>query len=343
MKIGVEGNHIPDVNTHGVWGTLDFAKDNGLEGVFFKYIMNLSPTLDLGELKEVKARADELGLYLEAGIGRINPFNTAETPEIRALGEGDYLAGMQKQILACQSIDCRELWASTGAYKHGMKGYFKFDRFRTDAPWEDQLKATEKVLLSLKSFLLNVGCRINIETHEEVTSYELVRIVETVGPEVVGITFDTANVLARGEDPVSAAQRVAPYTHLTHIKDSILYFVDDGLERQVRPCGRGIVNFEKIIPILYQSNPDLHLSIEDQKVLMRIQIYDPLWRKYHPDLNIGEIIELIRLAKVCENRIEVGDLEDPYEYETIPFEEQKIERLNLAVNYLRGIVSQMTI
>ncbi len=342
MKIGVEGNHIPDVKTYGVWDTLNFAKNNGLEGVFFKSVLNMSSTLDLGELNEVKARADELGLYLETGIGRINPYNTAETPDIRALGGGDYLAGLQKQIQACQSIDCNELWAITGAYKHGMQGFYKFDRFRTDAPWEDQLKATEKVLLALKPFLLDTGCRINIETHEEVTSYELVRMAEAVGPEVVGITFDTANVLVRGEDPVAAAHRVAPFTHLTHIKDAILYFVEDGLERQIRPCGRGIVNFEKIIPILYQSNPNLHLSIEDQKVLMKIQIYDPVWRSHHPDLDFGELTEIIRLAKVCENRIAEGDLEDPHEYEAIPFEDEKIERLNFTVNYLREIVSQIT-
>jgi sugar phosphate isomerase/epimerase len=37
-----------------------------------------------------------------------------------------------------------------------------------------------------------------------------VRLVEHIGPEVLGITFDTGNVLARCEDPVAAARRVAP-------------------------------------------------------------------------------------------------------------------------------------
>lgn len=341
MKIGVEGNHIPDVKSRGVWGTLDFAKKYGLEGVFFKSVFNLSPTLDLGELKEVRARADELGLYLETGIGRVNPYNTAETPEIRTLGDGDYILGMQKQIIACRSIDCKELWAITGAYKHGMKGNFKFDRFRTDASWNDQLEATEKLLQTLKPFLLDVGCRINIETHEEITSYELVRLVEAVGSDVVGITFDTANVLARGEDPVAAAQRVAPYTHLTHVKDAILYFVEDGLERQVQPCGKGIVDFIKIIPILKAANRDLNLSIEDQKVLMRMRIYDPIWRENHPDLEVGELMNLIQFAKICEKRITDGELEEPNEYESIPFEEEKIDRLIFAINYLRGVIKQM--
>ncbi len=339
MKIGVEGNHIPNVKINGIWKTLDFAKQNGLQGVFFKSIFDLSSTLDFGELQDVKNRANELGLYLETGVGRVNPYNSAETPIIRALGDGDYLAGMKKQIQACVSIGCTELWAITGSYKHNMKSYYKFDRFRTDVTWKDQLEATAKFLETLKPFLLDNGCRINIETHEEISSYELVRLVEMVGSDVVGITFDTANVLVRGEDPVAAARRVAHYTHLSHIKDAILYFVEDGLERQVRPCGCGIVDFEKIIPILCAANPNLNLSIEDQKVIMEIQIFDPVWRAHHPDLNFDELTELIRLAKICEKKIAEGEIEDPISYEAIPFEQQKMERLDLANKYLHRLIN----
>jgi len=62
-----------------------------------------------------------------------------------------------------------------------------------------------------------------VETHEEITSFEVARLAEAVGPDVVGVTFDTANVLARAENPMAAARRLAPYTHLSHAKDGILY------------------------------------------------------------------------------------------------------------------------
>ena len=42
---------------------------------------------------------------------------------------------------------------------------------------------------------------MNLETHEEITSFELVRLVEGVGPDVTGIVFDTANLLLRVEHP----------------------------------------------------------------------------------------------------------------------------------------------
>ena len=59
-------------------------------------------------------------------------------------------------------------------------------------------------------------------------SGELVRLVEDVGPDIAGICVDTANVLCHSEDPLLAARRAAPYTHLTHTKDAILYLSDPG-------------------------------------------------------------------------------------------------------------------
>src|SRR5438046_642930 len=104
---------------------------------------------------------------------------------------------------------------------------------------------------------------MNMETHEEITTFEVVRLVEAVGPDVMGVTFDIANVTHRGEDPVAAAHRVAPYTRQTHLKDMILVLDEDGARRQMRPCGQGVVNYEVILPLLYQHNPGLHLTIEN--------------------------------------------------------------------------------
>ena len=83
MRIGSEGNHIADVKRRGWRGALDFVHQHGLDGIFFKSIFDLSPTLDHGELREAKAYADSLGLYVEAGIRRINPYNIPEDPHIR--------------------------------------------------------------------------------------------------------------------------------------------------------------------------------------------------------------------------------------------------------------------
>lgn len=341
MRIGSEGNHIADVKRRGWRGALDFVHQHGLEGIFFKSIFDLSPTLDYGELRDVKAYADSLGLYIEAGVGRINPYNVPEDPHIRQFGGGDYRKAMELMIRACREIDCVSLWAETaGIQRHTSRGIYIVDRFRTDAPWADQLAATAKFLKMLRPVLLDTGCKISIETHEDVTSFEVVRLVEEVGADVTGITFDTGNVLARCEDPIAAAKRVAPYCLTTHTKDGILFFDEHGLVRQNRACGEGVIDWDTVIGILAEHNPSLNLSLEDSNARMPIEIWNPAWQTGHPDLTVAEVAELVRLAKRCEAGIADGTIMHPDVYDPIPYEEKSVVNLHKSQDHLRPILER---
>jgi sugar phosphate isomerase/epimerase len=340
MKVGIEGNHTFNCRELGVFKVLELAQQHRLAGVFFKTILDLSPTLDLGALREVRARADALGLYLEVGLGRVNPYNTPESPEIRRLGDGDYRRGFERMIAVAAAIGCTELLAGTGTWKD-FPGRNAFDRFRTDAPWADQLMATAKFLQQLAPCLRDHGCRLDVETHEEITSFEVVRLVEAVGPEVIGVTFDTGNVLARCEDPVAAARRVAPYVHLMHVKDAVLTFDQGGLVRQPRACGQGIVDWPVILPILFTHAPDLHLSLEDHRGFMLLEIYDPLWLDAHPDLTAAELAQVVRLAQHSEAQIAGGLWPAPAAYEAEPWEVQKVARLEASRDYLNGLLQSL--
>jgi sugar phosphate isomerase/epimerase len=340
MRIGSEGDHIIGSKQRGAIGSLQFAHEQGLEGVFFKGILDVSPTLDPGELREAKACADSLGLYLEAGVGRINPYNTAESPQVRQLGGGDYRLAVIKRIEACRSIGCTELWAETATYKRTHDTYFVFDRFRTDAPWEDQLAATAKFLASLRPVLEDQGCRVNVETHEEISSFEVARLCETVGPDIVGCTFDTANVLARGEVPMESAKRLAPYVHTSHVKDAILFFTDQGLAWQFRPIGQGVIDWDVMIDTLAPHKPDLNLSLEDSNGVMGVQIYDPAWHAMHPDLTVLELSRYVQLARVCEGKIARGEILSPDAYLEIPMEEKQLKNAQASKAHLLAILEK---
>jgi sugar phosphate isomerase/epimerase len=339
MKVGIEGNHTFNCREVGVKRVLDLAGEHRLDGVFFKTVLYFSPTLDAGALRDVRAYADERGLYLEVGLGRINPYNTAESPEIRRLGDGDYRRGFERMIAAAAAMGCTELLAGTGTWKD-YPGRYAFDRFRTDALWADQLQATAHFLAQLAPCLRDHGCRIDVETHEEITSFEVVRLVESIGPDALGVTFDTGNVLARCEDPVAAARRVAPYVHLMHVKDAILTFDPHGLVRQPRACGEGIIAWETILPILHQAAPDLHLSLEDHRGFMLLEIYDPEWLAAHPDLTTAELAQVVRLAQLSEAKIARGEIMPPAAYDAEPWEEQRIRRLEASRDYLRALIAE---
>jgi sugar phosphate isomerase/epimerase len=338
MRIGIDGRKIPEAKKRGPLGTLTHARELGMEGVFFRSLLDMSPNLDAGLLSDIRALADELGLYLEAGLGKVNPYAMAEAPELRAIGDGDTLLGFHRMIEAGSAIGCRELWAAT-ANRQPLPGYRSYDRFRTDVTWEEQLAATARFLNRLKPVALDCGVHVNLETHEEITSFEVVRLVEAVGADVVGIVYDTGNGLHRGEDPVAVAHRVAPHVRQSHIKDAILVLDESGVTLQTRAIGEGSVDFPRILPILAAANPDLNLTMETRQpdtdvgatypafgTVRRptvtgtlVEIFDPIWLAAHADLTASELAAYIRLGTSGAERIGKGDVPAVAEIAAVPF------------------------
>jgi sugar phosphate isomerase/epimerase len=346
MQIGVDGRKIPLAAEHGALRSLDHGRELGMAGLFFRTVLEMSPTLDQGELREIKAHADELGMYLETGLGKVNPYATPEAPELRAIGDGDIRVGFERMMRACAAIDCRKLWIGTANYKAQYYGFWAYDRFRTDVSWPDQLAATEKFLRVLAPIARDLRIHLNLETHEEITTFECVRLVEAIGPDALGITFDTANVVQRGEDPVAAARRVAPYVRQSHVKDVALFFGHEGVYRQARPCGEGVVDFRTILPILAASRPNLNLSIENPTArapVAPIQVFDPVWLAAHPDLTVAELASFIRMVQQYQERIDRGDVLDPETYQSQPFDyPEAIAYIHDSAAYLRGVLRDIS-
>lgn len=211
MRIGLEGNHLAGVGQRGWRGSLDLAREHGLDSVFFKSILDLSPTLDMGELREARAYADCHGMDVEVGIGRVNPDSTAESPHVRRLGGGDYRKTIEQMIHAGREIDCTELWAETATIKRDLAaGSFIVDCFRTDTTWEDQRAATSRFLNALAPLLRDLGCRVSSKTQEDVTSHRLVRLVESVGADLATAEVSDLVRLAQGCEVCIARREMMP-------------------------------------------------------------------------------------------------------------------------------------
>ncbi|WP_413993711.1 sugar phosphate isomerase/epimerase family protein [Labrys okinawensis] len=349
MKLGIDGQKLPEVRKRGPLASLDHVHELGLKGIFFSTALDMSPDLDPGLLMDIRSKADELGLYLESGLGKINPYCSAEAPELRAIGAGDIIAGFARMIEANAAIGCHELWVSPGNFKPAYLGRLAVDRFRTDVTWEEQLCGIEKVLSKLAPIARANGTHLNIETHDEITSFEILRLVEKVGADCVGVVLDTANMLQRGEHPVFAARRLAPYVRQTHIKDAYVARAPGGLDFQTRPCGGGIVDFGTIIPILAEARPDLNLSLEvaqstddkrrEANPRQCIQIDDPVWRAGHPDLTEHELEAYLAMIDAYELRIALGEIENWEDYEAsrygYPTYQQQSYGLAEAITFIR--------
>ena len=342
--VGACGRKFPHAADLGPFGVLDRAAEIGLEGVFFRTVFDLSPTADTGLLREVAEHADASGLYLEIGFGRVNPYNISEDHLPRALGDGDYLLGFRRVVERLAEIGCHEVWGELATWQRDDWGLMAIDRFRTDVPWEDQLEATGRLLARTAPILREHGTHLNIETHEEVTSFELLRLVERGGEDAFGITFDTANVAVRGELPNDAARRLAPYVRQTHLRDIVLVPSPEGYERQLRACGDGIIDWPGLLEDLEPAPPTLRLTIEGaaERDITHVHLNDARWRESVPDLDADELARLGREVVRGSARIAAGDWPDIESYfpETADTTTGAIEFLERSMRALRGIVAE---
>lgn len=316
MKVGLDAFTIREYSTDPI-EQLKFAKKHGFDGVQFDEARYLGT--DVSKLRDITSFAEENGLYTYASVDVINPL-------LHGISAEENAKMIEDQIRAYAQVGWHELRTHTGGLE---------DR------GPQQRAAAVSVMKLLRPVLKEHGSRINFENHGDCTTFDLLRMIDEVGSDIMGINLDTANTLVHGEDPLLAVKRCAPYVHTTHAKDGILFFTEKGVTRQGRPAGGGVVQWNEILPILYSHNKDLTLSIEDHKWLFEVEIFSDQWIADHPDLTAFELAQFTKKAWDCSKKILSGELPDPYEYEKVPFVDEMMERLLYARDYLKTAVQSL--
>jgi 3-oxoisoapionate decarboxylase len=319
MKVAIYARSL-DPSPVSARTVLDTVKGHGLDGCLFPTPFDLSPTLDLGEIRETRAYAESLGLYLDASSGQINPYHFAKRNDVLAAGDGDFRSGLERVIVAAREMGCTSIFFTIGALT---------DRFSKSVPWSDQLAATTAFLKNLRPYLLDQGFKLDLKTHEEITSDECVQLVETVGPDVMGIGLDSVNVVVRLEDPLAAARRVAPYASRIFLSDCDLFFTDEGVVRKLRPLGDGIIDWPGTLSILDAAGAKAKATIELHRGQFGMPIFDAAWIESEPSARVEELAEIIRLTVVSERK-----LDDPARPPRDAYQADVLDRLPATLAYL---------
>lgn len=141
-------------------------------------------TLDDAQLAELRALADSLGITLELGTRGTDPEHLRR-----------YLRLAER--LGARLL--RSMWTSG-------------DDRPTAAEAERRLR---QILPELK----RLGVVLALETYEQVSTGDLVDLIESIDSPLIRICLDPANTVANLELPADVTTRCAPYVANWHVKD----------------------------------------------------------------------------------------------------------------------------
>lgn len=143
----------------------------------------------------------------------------------------------------------------------GVKNVVAHVGFLPDCPKSDAFKSLVACLRDVVSYLGTLDCNFLFETGQE-TPVTLLRTIEAIGLDNVGINLDPANLLSYGKgNPIDALTTFGKYVRGVHAKDANVPTYNEGGANEV-PLGEGMVNYPAFIKKLKEVGYDGYLTIE---------------------------------------------------------------------------------
>ncbi|MBM3476855.1 MAG: sugar phosphate isomerase/epimerase [Armatimonadetes bacterium] len=275
MKIGLDSYSFR--YAAGIWGWraetcltpegyLRVAGELGLAGVHFADLRHFE-SLEPSFLTELRREAEAAGLYIELGTGGTDPGH---------LGEA---------LHAAQTLGSPVLRTFVGGF-----------RWHSEITGADLVAQATENLREVVPVAEQLGVRIAIENHLDLTTDELLDLLRAVGSDYLGVCLDTGNGLGLLEDPVAVAEALAPYTFTTHLKEFRVILRREGLVLRGAPLGQGDVPNGDIVPLLRQLNPmgdALALNVETALERVTIPVFAPSFSDRLANLRPRDLLRLV--------------------------------------------------
>jgi sugar phosphate isomerase/epimerase len=282
MRLGVDTNSLGYQN-FGIFESLDYAAGAGLDTVQLHRTKLAS--LEEDYLKTVKARADTLGLSIELANGCIDRYGTVfkrdrGTPEEQ----------LRTAIGAARALGSPVVQCFMGNI---------YDRLAT-VPFEQRLDGVAQAIEAVKPLIEETGVRPAIENHGDTTARELAAFIERVGPEYVGVCLDTGNPTTMAEDPALTTELLAPYTLMTHVRDNLVWAVENGAMTQWVQMGAGNTDLARIAALMkeHAQQASFVLELITAGAPKPVPYLDPeaeVWQKY-PHTLAADFARFVALA-----------------------------------------------
>jgi sugar phosphate isomerase/epimerase len=200
---------------------------------------------------------------------------------------------------------------------------------------EMHAESTLRVVRGMRSRILDSGVKLAVENHGgDFQARELKTLVEEAGRDVLGVCLDSGNPLWMLEDPHLTLELLGPYTEVSHIRDTAVWRVPEGVAARWVNMGEGNVDIDGWIKKLIQMRPGLPLIFENLVSAQPriIRVFDPETWKNFQKMPAWELSRFLALAEKGK----------PVPAVPLPPDktrgQQQCEDIEVCVRYLRNLL-----
>jgi 3-oxoisoapionate decarboxylase len=243
-------------------------------------------------LRDLRKKADDLGLEIQAGTGSICPTSNSYGNIRKKWGEPDAHLKLTLRIAHALGSKAARCYLGNGRDRTSEGGI------------EARIADTVKVCQSVRSFALDHGVKIAIENHAgDMQAWELAGLIEEAGRDYVGATIDSGNAAWTLEDPLVNLEILAPYAASSGIRDTMVWLTDEGAHAKWAAMGEGVVDWQVYMKRYAELCPDTPVQLEIISEFDRpLPFYkDDFWKPY-PKARAHEFARFVSLAKKGKQR-----------------------------------------
>ncbi|NOT59641.1 MAG: TIM barrel protein [Acidobacteria bacterium] len=217
-----------------------------------------------GDLPKLRARADELGMYIEGMVSI--PRN------------GD-MSSLEKQLTDMKSIGVKVARAA-------MLSGRRYESFSTLADWKKWVDGSYEAIRLAMPVIEKHKVVVALENHKDWTLEDFQKLLKTYQSEYLQVCLDFGNNISLLDDPMEVITGLAAYAKSTHIKDMAVQPYEQGFLLSEVNLGTGMLDLAKIVQIIQKANPQAKFSLEmiTRDPLKVPCVTDQFWEVF-PDRN----------------------------------------------------------
>ena len=172
-------------------------------------------------LAEVRVAAAEAGLFLEHGAIGLDP------------------AQLRRELNVCVQLGSPVLRTFAGFNRHDP-------RTKVSA----EIRRAVANLRKIRPVAADLGVKIAVENHGDLTTDELLQVIRAVDSPWVGICLDVGNPMLTLEQPLPAVEKMIAHAFTTHVKDYALEQTNYGAKINGVALGDGCIDLSAVIKVI---------------------------------------------------------------------------------------------